>query len=233
MQSAFGVDHPGVIFKADDRAKHYRRTANTFGALGATTAALGTGSGVVGHLESKGHDPMGFTMRENWKDKPKSPAHRARILQINRAAHGRQAKIAAGLSAASLGVAGAYKVKQKKAQVSKGERTRRVTDAAAGTGAIGVGGAAVGGGGYMAHGLGRAAYAHADNVRVQAHNLRSVKQGRLKMGKKEAEWAKHGLKTSRRVVGVKGAGAAAGVGIAGLGVAGIHHGAKSFRKNPS
>lgn len=230
MESAFGVEHPGVIFKRDDeRARRYGQVAGTMGALGATSAALGTGSATVGHLERKGHDPMGFTMREHHKLLPMVPAHRKRVLEINSAAHGKQAKVAGGLAAASLAVAGAAKVKQKR-ELSK---ARKTTDTTLDAATVGTGGAAVAGGGYMAHQLGGAAAAHADNWRVDSHNLRAAKKGHIRMGVKEKAFAQASRKVSRRVVGVKGAGALAGVGAAGLGAAGIYEGTRNLRKKPS
>ena len=163
---------------------------------------------------------MGFTMRDSHKDKPMVPAHRARVLDINVKAHGRQAKIAGGLAAGSLALGGAYKYKQKrlsKAAGSSRDRVKRAGNAALDTGAVGVGATQVGAGGYMAGMLGRAAVGHADNIRVQRHNLASANKGAIAMGAKERAWATQGLKTSRRVIGVKGAGALASAGVAGMG----------------
>ena len=237
--SAFGVDH-GEVYKAAgssaDREKAYGRTANTMAALGGTTAAIGTGSKIVGHLESKGHDPMGFTMRETHKEKPMVPAHRARVLEINAKMHGQQARYAAGLAAGALTVAGAAKLKQKRAASSQAQRRalskrdRKASDVALGAGEAGVGGAGIYGGQQIARGFGRAAYAHIDNARVQGHNLKSAKKGLIRMGAKEKEFTRVSRNMSRRVVGVKGAGALAGVGVAGLGAAGVYQGAQHMRK---
>lgn len=227
MRSAFGVDHPGVIFKADDRADRYRRNANTLGALGGVSAGLGAGSGTVGYLESKGKDPMGFTRRyRSWKEKPHTPAVKSRILRANVKAHGTQAKVAGGVAAASLGLAGAYKLKQKK-ELSKADH-RKASDAALGAATVGTGSAAVAGGGYQAWQLGGAARQHASNWKAHSHNLRYAKE--LRLGKKAQQWAKDTRAVNRRVTGVKGAGALAGLGVAGLGGKAVHD---TLRKKPS
>lgn len=232
MRSAFGVEHPGVIFKADDEVKRNRNAARTFGGIGATSAALGTGSGIVRHMESKGKDPMGFTHRYKAHDaKAYHPRVKAKILSMNVKAHGIQAKTAAGLTAASLGVAGAYKYKQKQAE--KVSKARKKSDVAAGSAAVGTGSGAVGAGGYMGYKLGEAAKFHGQNALGHGHNARQVKRGRLKMGTQELKWTKETRNIGRRVGAIKGAGALAGVGVAGLGAAGIHHGMKTMRKNPS
>ena len=65
MMSAFGVEHPNVIFKRDDdRAKHYGRMAGITAGIGGTAAAMGTGSEVVRQAEKRSYDPMEFTHRK-------------------------------------------------------------------------------------------------------------------------------------------------------------------------
>ena len=66
MYSAFGVDHGGISKRQSDhreRAEHYGRMSGTTGVLGGAATGVGAGAGVVGALERKGHDPMGFTQR--------------------------------------------------------------------------------------------------------------------------------------------------------------------------
>lgn len=223
--SAFGVDH-GEVYKADrEQAEGYRRKANTLGALGGTAAALGAGSGAVGLAEHKGKDPMGFTMRPHYKLKPMATAHRARILQISTDAHKLQAKGAAGVAAASLGLAAAYKHKQKKALAKR----RTPTDTALDTGSAATGAAAIGGGGFMAGKLGMDTAAHANHWYTDTHNLRSAKKGKLRLGVKEQKYIKGTRAVHARVAGVKGAGTLAGVGVAGLGAKSIYDAAKKQR----
>jgi len=224
--SAFGVEH-GEIYKAG--REHDRQMSNTLAGVGGTSAAVGVGSRTVGHLEGKGKDPMGFTLRESHKMKPMVPAHRARVLEINRAAHFKQSRYAGGLAAGSLALAGAYKVKQKKrekAALSKG----RKTDIAADTAAVGTGGAAIAGGGYAAHALGVPAYAGGVTAQAMDHNLRSVKNKKMRMGAKELAHTKNLRKTGLRIAGVKGAGSLAGVGVAGLGGKAIYDVATQKKK---
>ena len=236
MMSAFGVEHPNVIFKRDDeRAKHYGRVATTMGALGGTSAALGTGSAVMGTLEHKGYDPMGYTHTDNHLQKPKVPAHKARILQINSKAHGKQAKLAGGIAAGSLAVAGAAHYKKKR-ELAKRDWKKSTTDAGVDAGTAAAGVAGVGAGGFTAKHFGRDVAAHAEGWRIDSHNIKAAKQG-AKAPKKLIEHAHQTRAISRRVVGVKGAGALAGAGIAGLGASGVYqagkHSTRGLRKKTS
>lgn len=154
--SAFGVEHweSTEVFKrskeSKQRSEHYGRMSNTMAAMGGTTAAVGTGSGIVGALERKGKDPMGFvSVKAKANEAKVKPAVRTRVLNANARAHFTQAKVAGGLTAASLGLAGAYKHAKKK------EMAKRLDKDAVKYGAIGTGAALAGGaaavGGVAAH----------------------------------------------------------------------------------
>lgn len=230
--SAFGVEHweTGEISKEKDKAKSYGRQANTLAALGGTTAALGTGSGIVGAMERRGKDPMGFVSIKEHANSPKvKPAVRAKVLGGNAKAHALQAKVAGGLTAGSLALAGGYKYAQKQEQkrrkLSKAlklETKKKVRDAAIDTGAVGVSGASIAGAGAMARTLGPAVKAHAPNARVSHQVLRGHMKGKHKLGPRQEAWLRNNRKVSGRVVGVKGAGLIASGGIAGLGAKTIY-----------
>ena len=228
MISAFGVDHGGPVSKArSEREKHYGRMANTMGALGGTAGALGAGSGVVAALEHRGHDPMGFTAPREAREKIK-PAVKARILRGNVRGHTRQALAAGAVSAATLGIAGAYKHKQKKELAKRSSASDKALDA----GAVGVAGA----GGYaaFAHGaenLGEPAVQHARVHHHASRYMKAVKAGAAKPGPETLKFVQGQRVKAARVVGVKGTGAAAAMGAAGLGAAGLYEVGRHNLKN--
>jgi hypothetical protein len=93
-----------------------------------------------------------------------------------------------------------------------------------GAGTVGLGGASIAGGGYNAKFLGGAANAHGQHAywshrMIREHNTGDV---RAKLTPVQLEHYKHARKVSSRVAGVKGAGAAASLGVAGLGAKAIY-----------
>lgn len=218
MISAFGVDHGGPISKArSEREKHYGRMAGVLGATGGTAAALGAGSKVVEHLERKGKDPMGFAMPREPGAKVPSGV-RSRILRANIRMHGMQAKAAGGVAAGSLALAGAYKHKQNKELAKRSSASDKALDAAA-VGTLGVGGGAAG---YHAKGMAEHAGGHAMNAHHAGRYLKAVKAGEASPGKKTLQFVNAHHMNSKKVAGIKGAAAAAGVGAIGLGAAGLY-----------
>lgn len=231
MESAFGVEHPGVVFKAagsrrDDERKHYGRMAGTTGAMGALSAGTGAGALAVGVAEKKGKDPMGATQRTASHLKPISPEAKLRVLKPIAQGHFKQAAAMGGVGAAGLGLAGAYRHKQK---MSKADR-RRGTDAALGAGAVGAGA----GTGYVgvkhAKHMGNDAREARSNMKIATTNMATEPQHK-------EFW--RGLRgVNRTVRNVKGLGAAAAVGAGAAGGAGAlelgrYHTTKKLRKRPS
>ena len=227
--SAFGVEHWETVSKEQshrERAEGYRRNKRDLATIGGLSAGLGTGSAIVGHMERQGKDPMGFV---SIKEKPRSPkvkpAVRARVLGANAKAHGIQSKVAAGVAAGSLGLAGAYRHAEKKEwkkQFGKADTKRKVRDAATDVGTVGVGGGAIWGGNRMRQSLGPAAKAHGKIAYHSIQGLRGAKQGHYELGPIQEKWLKGNRKVATRVAGVKGAGTAASVGVMGLGAKAIY-----------
>jgi len=224
--SGFGVEHweTSELVSKKDKEKSYGRQANTLAGLGATTAGLGTGSKIVGRMEDKGKDPMGFvSIRESPNAKKIRPEVRARVLAGNAAAHHTQAKVAAGLTAGSLALAGGYKYAQKKerqkklSKALKPETKRKARDAALDAGTVGVSGASIAGAGAMGRSLAPAVKAHAPNAYWSHRAIKEHESGKYKVGPRTLANFKNNRKVSGRVAGVKGAGTLAAAGIAGLG----------------
>lgn len=225
MRSAFGVDH-GEIYKKQltpdqEKAQRYHKVGQTLAGIGGTSAALGGATAGIGYAEHKGKDPMGFIHTySQYKGRPISKPGQAKILRGVSSAHTKQAVVAGGISAASLGLAGSYRHRRKELigpKVSKAFDRKKAGDTARAAGTVGLGGTAAAAGGYNAQFLTRhVADAQADFRRahhvVALHNM-----GELDIPKKGLEAARKTRAVSARVMGVKGAGALASAGIAGAG----------------
>ena len=246
MLSAFGVDHGyDTISKLSnqrkERAEHYGRMSGIMTGLGGTAGAVGTGSGIVAHMEHKGKDPMGFTEGDTWNE-PLRDTKKKAILRINRGLHANQAKVAGAAAAGGLALGYAYHRKKKEAlgQVKKNRERQnfdqKFTGTALGLGAAGVGGAAVKYSPKLSHQLGEAARTAREDIKtfkphVKEHNRLKgmVERGELssrqlerEFPKAEADFARRNLKLGRRVAGVKGAGSLALAGTTALGGAGTY-----------
>jgi len=238
----FGVDRPDLFSKAytpktRERAEHYGRMSGATATLGATAGTIGAGAGVVGHLERKGHDPMGFAHPAFGK--PLKGAARTAALAPNVAGHMWQAKAGGALAGAGLGLAGAYKYKQRKAQVAAGarrkvigkaltpQRKRQAGDVALGTAAAGTSAAALAGGMKVSHIMSRDA-SQVGREGLLAHHL--IAGHKLSVATGGEKWATPGeLKRAKatralgvRVMGVKKPAALAAAGTAAAGGAGLY-----------
>jgi hypothetical protein len=221
MRSAFGVEHG--ISKADD---HDRKMRNLTAGIGGASTVLGGATGAIGVAEHRGKDPMGFTGTNTWKQKPRSAGAKAKILRASAKAHYKQAGVAGAVGAAGLGAAGLYQHRMKQKQISKmSERARsNLTEAAGGTTSA----AAVASGAATANMLGSHAHHHYMIQRQDTKDLATKKR----MPKAQVNWIKDSRKVSRRVAGIKGAGALAGAGLAGAGGYGLYQtGKKAMKKN--
>jgi len=223
MISAFGVDHGGPVSKArSENEKHYGRMAGITGGSGAALSGLAGGSGIVGEMERRGHDPMGFTQRSDPKKPPHHPRVRQVILARNVKAHGKMAAAAGGVGAGSLALSAAYKHKQKQELAKFDQDTKRkVGNTALGTAAAGTGYMSAKGGGAAAKDLAGYVKWSAKDAANAHMNLRGEKKGHFKLDDAQRVWSKTHRARGVKVIGVKGAGALAGAGAAGLGVAGI------------
>jgi hypothetical protein len=220
MLSAFGVEH-GEIYKAQptpdqQRAQRYRKVSQSLAGVGAGSLTLGGVIHGIGTAEKHGKDPMGFNNpMSSWHTKPMTRAHQAARLRSVSRSHGTQAKIAGGLGAASLGLAAANRHRSK--QLSKALTREKVQDTARNAGTAGVGAAAIGAGGYNAKFLGSAVHEHQAPARAAHHLVAAHKMGDITLAPKDLKQAMKTRRISSRVVGVKGAGALASAGIAGMG----------------
>jgi len=232
MISAFGVDH-SLIAKAarSEQEKHYGRMAATTGAMGAGAGALGTAAGVIGHMEAKGHDPMGFAEPRR-AGQTVSPYLRSRIIRPQLAGHRWQAKTLGGIGAASLGLAAGYKHRQHRLQrqqaqpvlTSKRDSRQRAEDIGMDTAAVG----AAGGMGYAGHVAGSVLHEQAGVAHARAQDAKKVLAGERTpnspfygRGKKRAEFAARRYKMGRRVYMLKRPGSALAYGAAGAGALGM------------
>jgi hypothetical protein len=225
MISAFGVEH-GEIAKRDRRsqADHDKRMAGTLGVTGGLATGLAAGSGAVGVAERHGRDPMGFAARETHLSRPIKGAARKAILKPMADAHMWQAKTLGGLGAASLGLAGAYHYKRKKAlkPVAKKMDRDRATNAALDTGAAGVGVTALHFGGKHGNMLRQQAKHGLDEARGSHHLLAGHKLKEWELTPSRMKFNKERRVIGARVAGVKGAGAAAALTTAAAGGAGLY-----------
>lgn len=241
MISPFGIEHGyDEISKASrsdkERAQHYGRMSAAMGTLGGTAAAVGTGSGIVGHLEHKGKDPMGFTTRslDEWDRKPMSGVVRANVLKPVARLHTGQMK--AGYTAGALGGALAlgyhHKKKkllqQKKQGVSKAQKRSkadRAGGAALGVGSAALGGAALKEGMHVNHFMGASAKDWGKEARGAHHVLAGNKLGAIQITGNDAERELAHARKLRRVgarsAAVKGLGAKGGALTAVAGGAGL------------
>lgn len=233
MRSAFGVDNHGaaIVRKVagsssdKDRAKHYGRMAATSGALGGLSSAVGVGSAAIGQAEFRGRDPMKFVQPMTPGGRKVTKPMRAKLLRGTAEAHGRQAVAMGGIGAASLGIAGAYKHKQKKAlaKALKPETKRKAGDAALGAGATGIAGGATWAGVHHGKHMG-------EDVKAAVTNVHRTKQY-IKAAPEHAAFYRNLARGDKMVAGVKGSAVAAGLGAAGLGAAGVGELARYHAKN--
>ena len=235
--SAFGVEHweSQEIHKAqshNERAEGYRKTKNTLAGVGGVAAGLGAATGAISAAEYKGKDPVGLSLSgEPGNSRKYSPASKKKFLRINAKAHGRQTAAAAGISAASLGLAGAYRHAEKKERLKnlgsssnfgKADTKRKVRDAATDTGTAALGAGAVGAGAYNTKFLGPAAKEWGNYSRYAHGALKGEKKGKWRLDAKQRKYYKKARVSAARTAGIKGAGVAASVGVAGLGAKAVY-----------
>jgi hypothetical protein len=259
MISAFGVDH-ALIAKSTqkEQEQHYGRMAGIMGATGVGAGGIATGSGIIAHLERKGHDPMGFAEEGSIGKVPKAK-ERAAILAENMEGHKWQAKVGSRMAAGALGLAGAYKGKQlytrrqarrqQQVPVTKADRKqwRHRGDVASNVGldtaSAGLAGAGLVGGMKMSHVMNQGANERIEEGRLAHHALAARKLGEKIQGEGAGEeWLPHeGVtlarqqrKVAMRVGAVKKPAAIALGGISALGGAGLYevgrHAAASRKK---
>lgn len=297
--SAFGVEHweSQEIYKAgssaqshNERAEGYRKTKNTLAGIGGVAGGLGAATGAISAAEYKGKDPVGLSLSgEPGASRKYTPTQRKKFLRINAKAHGKQTVAAAGISAASLGLAGAYKHAEKKerlknfgkkldpdtikygaigtgaalaggaagvgavaahnkskgrkwndggprrkagtfwegspldknkakgASIKKADTKRKVRDAATDTATVGLGAGAVGAGAYNTNYLAPAAKEWGNYSRYAHGALKGEKKGKWSLDAKQKKYYKKARVHAARTAGIKGAGVAASLGVAGLG----------------
>lgn len=229
--SAFGVEH-GDIYKGNsEREKHYGRMAGATGVTGGLLGANAIGSGVVGHLEARGKDPMGFVHAEHGARKV-SHERRMKILKPMADAHRWQAKTLGGIGAAALATSGAYKYKQKKERkaravakaynVQEHKGARRATDVAAGAGAVGTGALAVRKVPGFAHMLSNQADEWGKEAIGAHHVIAGKHRGAIDASKAELKAAHRTRKIGARVYAVKKPAAVALMGSTAAGGAGLY-----------
>lgn len=227
--SAFGVEHWETVEKKDlshnERANSYRKTKNTLAAMGGTAAGLGAVTGGIAAAEYKGKDPVGLTLPEEpgTGAKKYSPAATKRYMRLNAAAHGRQAAAAGVIGAGALGLAGAYRKAEKKERlknlkVSKADTKSKAKDA--GTAALGTG--AVGAGVYNAKHLTPAAAVWGGHAHMSHQALQGDKQDKWRLTPSQKKYYTKARSSAARTAGLKGAGAAASLGVAGLGAKAVY-----------
>jgi hypothetical protein len=216
--------------KSNERTQHYGRMAGVMGTLGATAGTVGGGSALVGHLERRGKDPMGFTARAHHTQKPLGPAARTRVLTSMSDAHKFQAKTLGGAALGAAGLAGAYKYKQHKERqllgkafnVQQDKRTRRASDVGLGAAGAGVSGLTLHHGMRNAKMLNRQANIARNEARGAHALIAGKKLGEWDVEPKELAFAHRKRAIGMRVMSVKKPAAALTAGAAVAGGAGLY-----------
>ena len=234
--SAFGVEHweTSEISKDKKKAEGYRKTRNTLATLGGTTAGLGAVTGGIALAERKGKDPVGLTLPEEPGSgaKKHSAASTKRFLRLNAAAHGKQTAAAGAIGAGALGLAGAYHRAHKK-ELSKKLTKDKAKDAGRDTATVGLGAGAIGAGAYNTKHLAPAAAVWGGHSHYSHKVLQGEKKDKWRLSAKQRAYYKTARGSAARTAGIKGAGAVASVGAAGLGGKAIYDVAARRKKEKS
>lgn len=232
----FGVEE--VVLKRDKkRAEHYGRMSGAMGTIGVTAGSVGAGSHIVGRMERKGKDPMGFTARDSHLKKPLRGAVKMRILKPMAEAHAYQAKAMGGIGAAGLALSAAYHHKKKKELAKRDRKKRSASDAALAAGSAATGVAALKTGGRFAHHLNQQAKIGETEARTSHHLIVGQRLGGIDMDAAETKFHHAQRKTGLRVSAVKRPAALAATTAAAAGGAGLYelgrYGSKKLkRKRP-
>lgn len=234
----FGVEE--ALSKRDrKKAEHYGRMSGAMGTVGVGAGSVGAGSAIVGRMERKGKDPMGFTARDSHLKKPLQGAVKMRILKPMAEAHAYQAKAMGGIGAAGLALSAGYHHKKKKALAKRDKKRfkRSASDVAMATGSAATGVAALKTGGRFAHHLNQQAKVGETEARTSHHLLAGQKLGGVEMDAAETKFHHAQRKTGIRVSAVKRPAALAATTAAAAGGAGLYelgrYGSKKLkRKRP-